>query len=183
MVSELILLAAVSASAAADVPSRYAPPPTPESTRSIGDLDDAGIEAIFTYRIDGACRVDDPRLLHGPDRTLWRDADEAFDITGESIVFRFVDGRRTQLRERRVRLLGELVREGELVCHLRPSGEVVSAWIERRDDSIARRQAPRREPVPIRGGRVGDLGTFSVAFELAPADADGAAGPASTERP
>ena len=78
---------------------------------------------------------------------------------------------------------GELVREGELICHVRPSGEVVDAWIERRDDSVARRQAPRREPVPIRGGRVGDLGTFSVAFETMPADDDDALSPDSAERP
>ncbi len=182
MMPELILLAAIAAATTADT-SRYAPPPTAEARRSIEDLDEPGPEAIFTYRVDGRCRVDDPRLLQGPDSILWRDAEEVFDITGESTVFRFIDGRRTQLRERRVRLLGELVREGELVCHVRPSGEVVNAWIERRDDSIARRQAPRRDPVAIRGGRVGDLGTFSVAFEVAPADADGAAAPTSTERP
>ena len=154
-------------------PQTATPAGTPEETRNV----------IFTYRVGGGCRVESPRLLQGPDRTLWRDADEALDITGESTVFRFVDGRRTQLRERRVRLLGELVREGELFCHVRPSGEVVNAWIERRDDSVARRQAPRREPVPIRGGRVGDLGTFSVAFETEPADDDGALSPRSAERP
>tara|TARA_Y100001933_G_scaffold77192_1_gene78453 strand:- start:6598 stop:7122 length:525 start_codon:yes stop_codon:yes gene_type:complete len=162
--------------------SEFPPPPPPQTTIPAG-IPEATRNVIFTYRVDGGCRVESPRLLQGPDRTLWRDADETFDITGESTVFRFVDGRRTQLRERRVRLLGELVREGELICHVRPSGEVVDAWIERRDDSVARRQAPRREPVPIRGGRVGDLGTFSVAFETMPADDDDALSPDSAERP
>jgi hypothetical protein len=74
------------------------------------------------------------------------------------------DGRRSQLLERRVRLLGELVLEGELVCHLRPTGQVLEAWIERTDQGAARRRAPTRDEVPVRNGAIAPLGTFSVAY-------------------
>lgn len=127
--------------------------------------DAAPAPAIFTYRVDGRCRVDATRRLQGPDSLRWQDADQALDITSESTVFRYVSGQRVQLRERRVKLLGEMVREGLLVCHVRPSGEVVKAWIERHDTSPARRQTVQREALTIRSGRIGDLGTYSVSFD------------------
>lgn len=154
-----------------------APPPAPAGPAGppsiLGDAErsDAG-PAIFTYRIDGRCRVDDTRKLQGADDLLWNDVAEFRDIDEENTVWRFVGNVRTQLFERRVRLLGEMVRVGELICHVRPSGEVVAAWIERRDTSTARRRAPIRENVDIRDGRLPDLGTFSVTLESVSTETD-----------
>jgi hypothetical protein len=151
-----------------------APPPAPAAPPSIRDRADPSEvgPAIFTYRIDQRCQVDDTRKLQGADDLLWNDVARARSIDDENTVWRFVDNVRTQLFERRVRLLGEMVRGGELICHVRPSGEVVAAWIERRDTSTARRRAPIRESVDIRGGRLPDLGTFSVTFDTASVETD-----------
>lgn len=144
-----------------------APPPTPAPPPSIHERLEQGDRptAIFTYQIDGRCRVDNARKLQGPRELLWRQVAAVRGITEERTVWRFIDNTRTQLRERRVKLRGEMVRRGELVCHLRPSGDVINAWIERRDTSIARRRAPTRESVAVRDGRIPDLGTFSVTYE------------------
>lgn len=121
--------------------------------------------SIFTYRLDGRCRVERTRKLQGPREIHWRDANESLGIVREEIVFRYVDGQRVRLTERRIKLLGEMVQNGLLICRVRPSGEVVEAWIERHDGSAARREAPRREPLTIRRGRIPDLGTYSVSFQ------------------
>jgi len=109
--------------------------------------------------------VDNARKLQGTRELLWRSVAAAREITEERTVWRFIDNTRTQLRERRVKLRGEMVRRGELVCHVRPSGDVVQAWIERQDTSVARRRSPTRESVVVRDGRIPDLGTFSVTYE------------------
>lgn len=120
--------------------------------------------SIFTYRLDRRCRVERTRKLQGPREIRWRDANESLGIVREEIVFRYVDGQRVRLTERRIKLLGEMVQTGLLICRVRPSGEVVEAWIERHDTRAARREAPHREPLTIRRGRIPDLGTHSVSF-------------------
>lgn len=150
-----------------------APPPSPAPAPSIHERLERSDQptAIFTYQIDGRCRVDNARKLQGARELLWRKVAAAREITEERTVWRFIDNTRTQLRERRVKLRGELVRRGELVCHVRPSGDVVKAWIERQDTSVARRRAPTRESIAVRDGRIPDLGTFSVTFEPPAGDA------------
>lgn len=149
------------------------PPPSPAPPPSVHERLERGDRptAIFTYQIDGRCRVDKTRKLQGARELLWRQVAAAREITKERTVWRFIDNTRTQLRERRVKLRGELVRHGELVCHVRPSGDVVKAWIERQDTSVARRRTPTRESVAVHDGRIPDLGTFSVTFEPPTADA------------
>jgi len=150
-----------------------APPPSPVPPPSIHERLEQGDRptAIFTYQIDGRCRVDNARKLQGPRELLWRQVAAARGISQEQTVWRFIDNTRTQLRERRVKLRGELVRRGELVCHVRPSGDVVNAWIEHQDTSVARRRSPTRESVTVSDGRIPDLGTFSVTFEPPAGDA------------
>lgn len=161
----LACMAAPAAHAAA-VPAAAAPaPPDPVSPpRSVEELRTrtSPQAAIFTYTVDDACRIGDTRKLQGPDDVRWQDAESALDIAAESGTFRYVDGMRTRLTERRVKLLGEMVREGELVCHIRPSGEVIAAWIEFRNPDAGRRRSLSRETVPVRDGTIGDLGTFSL---------------------
>lgn len=153
----LLLIAAIGAAPADRLP------PEPAEVPSVGELRDSEpAEAIFTYRIDGRCRVTGARKLQGPEDVTWRDADERLEVFREDIEFRFVDGVRRQLRERRVKLLGEMVREGELVCFVLPSGDVAEAWIERRDRSTGRRRAPTREPIAVSDGEIDPLGTFSL---------------------
>lgn len=151
--------------AAAAASPHHAPPRAPRPPPSLAELTAHTPSAIFTYSVDGRCAITGARKLQGNDQVRWDDADSALDIVTEAMVFRYVDGLRTRLRERRVRLLGELVEGGELVCHLRPSGEVVAAWIERHDESVARRRAPQREPVMVRDGKIGELGTYSLSFQ------------------
>lgn len=173
MTSVLLMLAAAAvagaltpAAAGQAAAPHPGPPRTPQApplveTRSETDA----LRAIFTYSVDGGCNVADTRRLQGGDDVRWADADAALGVIREDMVFRYVDGLRTRLRERRIRLLGELVATGELVCHLRPSGAVVRAWIERHDRSPARRQATRREPLTVRDGSLADLGTYSLSFD------------------
>lgn len=144
-----------------------APPPSPTPPPSVHDRLEQRDRptAIFTYQIDGRCRVDNARKLQGARELLWRQVAAALEITSERTIWRFMDNTRTQLRERRVKLRGEMVRQGELVCHVRPSGDVVKAWIERKDISVARRRTPTQDPVTVHDGRIADLGTFSVTFE------------------
>jgi hypothetical protein len=146
------------------------PPPPPEvpqppSNRSASDVDE--LPAIFLYRVDARCRVTATRMLQGPETMNWRHVQEHQQIEQQRIVWRMVDGVRSQLHERRVKLRGELVETGELVCHIRPAGQVLEAWIERRDDSPARRRALQREPVTVTDGRIADLGTYSLTLEPA----------------
>lgn len=154
-------LLALTLAAAPVPPSSPAPPPSVHDRLEQRDRP----TAIFTYQIDGRCRVDNARKLQGRRELLWRQVAAALEITRERTIWRFMDNTRTQLRERRVKLRGEMVRQGELVCHVRPSGDVVKAWIERKDTSIARRRTPTQDPVTVRDGRIADLGTFSVTFE------------------
>lgn len=155
MIASLILLMAAAAAAGEPGPSRLPPklPPVPE-------LPAAEPAAIFTYSVDGQCRVDEIRKLQGPNDVGSRDLEQR--VYRERTVWRFVDGERLQLRERRVQLLGEMVLEGELVCHVRPAGGVVEAWIEREDSTGARRRAPSRVSVRLIGDAIEHLGTFSV---------------------
>jgi len=157
-----VAVAAAASPALATEPPVAPPPPAHGSPRI--DVIPAA-PSIFTYRVDGRCRVERTRKLQGPREVRWRDAKESLGIVREEIVFRYVDGQRVQLRERLIKLLGEMVREGVLVCRVRPSGAVVEAWIERHDGNAARREAPRREPLTIRRGRIPDLGTYSVSFQ------------------
>jgi hypothetical protein len=164
--STLLMVLAVAAAPAAPsdrLPPQHRQPP------SIHDLKQAQTPpAIFTYNIDQHCQVADTRKLQGPDSLLWEDAQQAGDIFHETTEWKFIDGLRRQLSERRVKLLGEMVLDGELVCHVLPSGEVVDAWIERRDSSPGRRRVPTREPVAIHDGGIEDLGTFSLDFQPDP---------------
>jgi hypothetical protein len=138
-------------------------PPQPAQVPSLGELRGSEQDAaIFTYRVDGHCRITRARKLQGPDGFEWRDADEHLEVFQEAVDFRFIDGMRRQIRERRVRLLGEMVREGELICRVLPSGDVAEAWIERRDRSAGRRRSPSREPLPVTDGEIEPLGTFSL---------------------
>lgn len=158
--SALLMIAALAAPPPPD-PSRL--PPEPVERPSIRDLPAGEAPAaIFTYSVDGACRVTGITRLQGPKTSSWEDVEQAHQVSGEETVWRFVDGLRRQLTERRVKLLGEMVLEGELVCYVLPSGDVAQAWVERRDSRLGRRRAPTREPVPVRGGSIPDLGTFSV---------------------
>ena len=166
MTPVLMILAAVAASA--PEPDRERLPPQPVEAPRIRDLAPAvPAPAIFTYAVDEACRIVRPRKLQGPASMVWDDAQKARDVFSEETVWRFVDGVRRQLQERRVKLLGEMILEGELVCHVLPSGEVVEAWIERTEGAV-RRQARSREVLTIRGGRIEDLGTFSLDFQPDP---------------
>lgn len=160
MTALLLLQAAAAASTAAGTapdPGRL-PPPLP---RPVPELP-TDPPAIFLYSVDGECRVVDTRKLQGPEQITWGDVQRAKQVFREQTAWRFVDGLRRQLQERRVKLLGEMVLEGELVCHVLPSGEVVEAWIEREDGGAGRRRIPDREPVDSTDGNLQDLGTFSV---------------------
>lgn len=147
--------------AAAPDPDRL--PPDARRPPDVRDLPPAGAPpAIFTYEVAGDCRITGTRKLQGPDQVDWAEAQRRRQVFREDTVWRFIDGMRRQLRERRVKLRGEMVREGELVCHLLPSGEVAEAWIERRDAAPGRRRTPTREPVTVRDGTIADLGTYSL---------------------
>lgn len=119
---------------------------------------------IFTYKVDDLCRVTRARKLQGPPDLDWRQVDRQLQLSSEATVWRMTDGGRRQLTERRVTLLGELVRCGELICLLSPMGDVVEAFIERTDPN-PRQRIPTRERAPLSNGRLGDLGTFSVVFQ------------------
>lgn len=147
----------------------HTPPPEPVATPSVHDGDDGDLPALFTYRVDGHCRVDRTRKLQGPPDVRWKDAALRFGVAREDTVWRYLDGVRSQLRERRVKLLGEMVLPGELVCLLRPSGEVMEAWLERRD-ADSRGRSVSREPVAVQGGRIADLGAFSLTLDPAADD-------------
>lgn len=155
MIVLLMLMVMASPAAAAAEADRLPPelPPVP-------GLPAAEPPPIFTYSVDEACRVTAIRKLQGSSEVSARDVEAR--VFREDTVWRFVDGERLQLRERRVKLLGEMILEGELVCLVRPSGAVVEAWIERSADTAGRRRAPTREPVGIAGGAVEHLGTFSI---------------------
>jgi len=119
---QLLLTAAVTAATTGTGPALAAeppvpPPPPPQAPTPIDDV--PPVETIFTYRLDGRCRVERTRKLQGPAAIRWRDADSALGITREETVFRYVAGQRTQLRERRVKLLGEMVQL--LVAELQPA--------------------------------------------------------------
>lgn len=165
MITGFVMAVLMAASTAGAAPGDRLPP-EPGDAPSIHDLRGGQPPAIFTYRVDEQCRVTGVRQLQGPDDLLWRDVNRARRISAEDTVFRMVEGQRRQLTERRVRLLGEMVLPGELVCLVQPIGGVVDAWIMRTDTSPARRRAPTRESVPVRDGDIGELGTFSVTLEL-----------------
>lgn len=169
MTSPLTHLGAILAVAAAQAPDPDLLPPRAEPPRSVRDLPaPTRPRAIFTYTVDGACRVTGIRKLQGAAHVTWRDAEQAHEVSRETTVWRFVDGLRRQLRERRVKLMGEMIDDGELVCLLQPSGSVVQAWIERRDNTPARRRSPTRQPVPLEDGQLTGLGTFSVDIDAEP---------------
>lgn len=156
----LVMLLVMAAAQPVDpdlLPPDPEPPDPPRTLPSSGEA-----PAIFTYSVDGRCRVADPRKLQGSESRTWPEAEGRYDVYRETTLWRFLDGMRRQLRERRVKLMGEMVREGVLVCHLQPSGEVVDAWIEREDDGSARRRAPTRQPVAVSDGEIEHLGTFSL---------------------
>jgi hypothetical protein len=140
-------------------------PAQPPGFRSLHGDDE--LPAIFLYQVDGRCRVTATRKLQGAEAVSWRQVQQQHQIEQQRIIWRMVDGVRSQLYERRVKLRGELVRPGELVCHVRPAGQVLEAWIERRDDSPARRRTLQREPVTVTDGRIADLGTYSLTIEPA----------------
>jgi hypothetical protein len=158
------LLAAFAVEAPAADVSRLPPavPATPDFRTLPGT---PAPPAIFVYRVDRGCRVTGARKLQGPESLSWRDVQQQHQIELRQVVWRIVDGVRSQLVERRVKLRGELVREGELVCHVRPAGQVLEAWIERADDSAARRRTTRREPVAVQDGYIADLGTYSLTID------------------
>ncbi|MEQ8483314.1 MAG: hypothetical protein RIB46_03030 [Pseudomonadales bacterium] len=141
------------------------PPRPPEMPSFRPPVSADPVPAIFVYRIDAGCQVTGTRKLSGPAALSWRDVQRQRQIEQRQVVWRIVDGVRSQLIERRVKLRGELVREGELVCHLRPGGQVLEAWIERRDQSAARRQAPQRDAVAVIDGGIADLGAYSLTIE------------------
>ncbi|HEX7036683.1 MAG TPA: hypothetical protein VF210_12965 [Pseudomonadales bacterium] len=154
----VLLVLMVMASAAAAAESERLPPELPPVPR----FPPPEPSSIFTYSVDGACEVTEIRKLQGSNEVSARDVEKR--VFGEDTVWRFVDGERLQLQERRVKLLGEMILEGELVCLVRPTGAVVEAWIERSTDADGRRRRPTREPVEIAGGAIEHLGTFSIEF-------------------
>jgi hypothetical protein len=168
MIPLLLMLAAVAASAA-DQPADRLPPEPVEPPRVRDLLPSESPPAIFTYRVDPQCRVTDTRKLQGPDQLTWEDAQRARNVYRETTAWRFVDGLRRQLREHRVKLLGEMIRQGELVCLVLPSGEVVEAWIERSESGAGRRETNVRETVTVDDDGIEDLGTFSLDFHPTPA--------------
>lgn len=157
-----VLLAALAGVGAAEPAP---PPPLPPNVPALPGHAGAELPGIFLYQVDATCRVTATRKLQGPESLSWRQVQAQRGIEQQRIVWRMIDGTRSQLTERRVKLRGELVEPGELVCLIRPNGHVREAWIERRDRSAARRQAPRRDPVPLRDGRLADLGTYSLTIE------------------
>lgn len=157
-----LTLAALPATA---VDATRTPPRPPEMPSFRPPTSADPVPGIFVYQVDAGCRVTGTRKLSGPPALSWRDVQRERQIEQRQVVWRIVDGVRSQLIERRVKLRGELVREGDLVCHLRPGGQVVDAWIERYDQTAARRQAPQREAVAVSGGRIADLGTYSLTVE------------------
>ena len=157
MMLALTILAAVGAPATE--PDRLPPEPPPQ----MRDLPSAATPpAIFTYTVDGECRITGTRKLQGPEQMSWETVERERDVFQETTEWRFIEGVRRQLRERRVKLRGEMVEEGDLVCHVLPSGDVVAAWIERREPGVGRRQAPRREALTVQDGGIERLGTFSL---------------------
>jgi hypothetical protein len=164
LLATLLLVAGVSVAAAPD-PAPAVPPP-PDQAPNVRSLEPTPEPpGLFTYTVDGACRVSRTRKLQGPENMDWRDVERRLEVSRESTVWRMIDGQRRQLIERRVRLLGELVQGGELYCLLNPMGQLVEAWIERTDPDATRYSIPRREPAPLRDGLLADLGTFSVILQ------------------
>lgn len=154
----LAVLLTLAAAAGVD-PDLLPPQPEPERERP---MPRGALPAIFTYAVDERCRVVRVRKLQGSPDVSWDDVQQAMTIAAEDTVWRYVDGARRQLRERRVKLLGEMIREGELVCLVLPSGDVLEAWVERTDAGSARRRAPVREPLTVQDGTIESPGTFSL---------------------
>ena len=140
-------------------PERLPPEPPPR----LRDLPSAEPpSAIFTYSVDDECRITGTRKLQGPEEMSWELAEREREVFQETTEWRFIDGVRRQLRERRVKLRGEMVEEGDLVCHVLPSGDVVAAWIERSNPGVTSRRPLRRESVTVQDGDIEPLGTFSL---------------------
>jgi hypothetical protein len=163
MLAHLLVLAATAASVAPERDLATSPPAPPPRVHDLSAPETP--PGIFTYKVDERCRVTQIRKLQGPDDLDWREVERQLQISGETIVWRMMDGNRRQLIERRVTLVGEMVQGGVLHCLLTPMGELIEAWIARLAPGAPRQALPRREPAPTRSGDLGDLGTFSVVVQ------------------